>query len=71
MIENIQRENLTPMEEARAYAINLNLSIPNLGYPKLKDGIGEKIEVFRKKIGSQEGIPLMKSHKLISILLIK
>jgi len=29
LVENIQRDNLSPMEEARAYAINLNINFDN------------------------------------------
>ena len=57
LIENIQRENLTPMEEARAYAINLGFEFEKFEnfqtyFDRSKrDG---KIKVFADKIGKSD-----------------
>lgn len=54
LIENIQRENLTPMEEARAYAINLGidfetfLNLETFFSKKIQDG---KIKNLANRVG--------------------
>lgn len=58
LIENIQRHNLTPMEEARAYAINLGFDFEKFENFRTyfdrskRDG---KIQKFAKEIGKSDG----------------
>ncbi|MFW9972276.1 MAG: hypothetical protein ACFFDF_18975 [Candidatus Odinarchaeota archaeon] len=57
LVENIQRDNLTPIEEARAYAINLDFEFPtSINWKtffdrKIQNG---KIKDFADKIGKGE-----------------
>jgi len=58
LIENIQRENLTPMKEARAYAINLGINFKTftslqMFFNKLKQN--GKIPKFALQIGKDRG----------------
>lgn len=67
LVENIQRQNLTPMEESRAYAINLGINfgtfvnLQTFSNRKTQDG---KIKKLAEKIGKSPSTVYKRLHLL-------
>ncbi len=68
LIENIQRENLTPMEESRAYAINLGINFESFlnleNFFAKGKGKNGKIPKFANKIGKSATTVYSRLHLL-------